>query len=148
MAHSFTSLHFHIVYGTKNHAPMLTEGFVDRVYSYVIGLVQRRQCAVVAIGGTADHVHILLRMDQSRAVADVMREIKSVPSRWVRETFPEQRDFAWQEGYGAFAVSTPGLPRVKAYIAGQAEHHREVSFREEFLSFLDRHGIEYDVRYV
>lgn len=148
MPHSFTSLHYHIVFGTRDHLPVLADYFAERLYGYIIGIIRTRGGVVVSIGGVADHLHILARLDQNSALADVMRELKSVSSRWARETFVDQSAFAWQEGYGAFTVSTAGVPRVKAYIDRQVEHHRQVTFREELVEFLQCHGIEYDDRYV
>ena len=95
-----------------------------------------------------DHVHLLVSLDRQVAIADALRIIKANSSRWVHETFPTLSGFAWQAGYGAFAVSYSHLDRVKAYLPRQAQHHRRMTFQEEFLAFLQRHGISYDERYL
>ena len=100
------------------------------------------------VGGVTDHVHLLVGLNKELAIAETLRTVKAGSSRWVHDTFAEQRSFAWQAGYGAFSVSYSHLGRVKAYIAGQAEHHRKRTFQEEFVLFLRRHGVEYDERYL
>ena len=95
-----------------------------------------------------DHVHLLVSLDRQVSIADALRIIKANSSRWVPETFPTLSGFAWQAGYGAFAVSYSHIDRVKAYLSRQAQHHRRMTFQEEFLAFLQRHGISYDERYL
>jgi REP element-mobilizing transposase RayT len=95
-----------------------------------------------------DHVHLLASISKEIAVAEALRLIKANSSKWVHETFPNNRHFAWQAGYGAFAVSYSNLHRVKQYLARQAQHHRKRSFQEEFTEFLQRHHIEYEERYL
>jgi REP element-mobilizing transposase RayT len=95
-----------------------------------------------------DHVHLLVLLSKEIALAGVLREIKSASSKWIRDTFTKQRGFAWQAGYGAFAVSHSNLPEVISYIANQPQHHRERSYQEEFIALLERHEIEYDERYL
>ncbi|MGA7885331.1 MAG: transposase, partial [Acidobacteriaceae bacterium] len=108
-------------------------------------LAHSRDIHVLAAGGTANHLHLLLLLPQSVTLAEAMRELKANSSRWLRET---DRAFAWQEGYGAFSVSVSQKPRVMAYIAGQEEHHRKRSFEEEFTALLKTSGIAYDPRFV
>ena len=95
-----------------------------------------------------DHVHLLVSLDKQISMAETMRIVKANSSRWVHETFPALSGFAWQAGYGAFAVSYSHLERVKNYLERQAEHHRKVTFQEEFIAFLKRHEIDYDERYL
>jgi len=102
----------------------------------------------LAIGGTADHLHALLSLPGMMSFAKAVQLIKGGSSKWVHDTFPEQRNFQWQEGYGAFSVSASQVPRTIAYINNQKEHHRKKTFKEEFLELLEKHGIEYDSRYV
>jgi REP element-mobilizing transposase RayT len=103
---------------------------------------------LVAAGRMPDHVHLLVSLCRQISIADTLRIVKSSSSRWVHETFPPLSGFTWQAGYGAFAVSYSHLDRVKEYLSRQAEHHRRISFQEEFIAFLQRHGIEYDERYL
>jgi len=102
----------------------------------------------LAVGGTRDHVHILLSLPGTVSIAKALQLIKGGSSKWVHDTFPSCRRFAWQEGYGAFSIGISQVRQTAAYINAQHEHHRMRSFQEEFLAFLKKHGIEYDERYV
>jgi REP element-mobilizing transposase RayT len=102
----------------------------------------------LAINGPTDHVHLLVKLPATQSVADVSRVLKTNSSRWVHDTCPERWVFAWQTGYGAFSVSQSNIPDVLAYIARQEEHHRRMTFQEEFIAFSKRHEIEYDARYI
>ena len=119
-----------------------------RLYEYLGGILRGEGGCLVAAGGTADHVHLLCRLDKQTSVAGAVRTIKANSSRWIHQTFPLLRRFAWQVGYGAFAVSYSQLDSVKRYIDGQAEHHRTISFQDEFIAFLRRHDIAFDERYL
>lgn len=103
---------------------------------------------LLACGGMPDHVHLLTRLPQTKAVADVLRVVKTNSSKWMGETFPDVYCPGWQTGYGGFTVSTSGLGEVKAYIANQEEHHRTRTFQAEFRAMLVKHGIEFDERYL
>jgi putative transposase len=98
----------------------------------------------LAIGGAADHVHVLLSLPATISVAKAMQLLKGNSSRWIRETIPKMRSFAWQEGYGAFSVGVSGVDATVTYIRNQAEHHRTRSFREEFVAMLKKHGFAYE----
>ncbi len=144
MSHTFTQLTCHAVFATKGRREMIKDRLRPRLYPYIIAAINNQLGHAREIGGTANHLHILLDLHQSVAVADAIRVIKSVSSGWVHDAFPDLRDFAWQEGYGAFSVSASVAARVKAYIQGQEEHHRRRSFEEEFVALLKKHGIAYD----
>jgi REP element-mobilizing transposase RayT len=145
---SFACLHHHLIFSTKTRAPLITEDLQVRLYPYVGGILRENGSCLVAAGGMPDHVHSLVDLSRELSVSVALRLIKSNSSKWIHETFPEHKDFAWQTGYGAFAVSYSNLDKVKSYLASQAEHHRKTSFKEEFLGFLKRHKIEYDERYL
>jgi REP element-mobilizing transposase RayT len=148
MPQSFVSLNYHVIFSTKGREPLLDDGLRGRLFEYVHGILRGEGSRLLVAGGMPDHVHWLVSVHQTMAVADTVRSIKSCSSKWIHETFPRHRAFAWQAGYAAFSVSHSNLPKVEAYIRGQAEHHRSRTFREEFLAFLERHGIEYDERYL
>jgi len=148
MPQSFACLHHHLIFATKNRAPLITEGIQPRLFDYIGGILRAQGCALGAAGGMPDHVHLLVSLDKQVLIAQTLRIVKANSSRWVHETFPGLSGFAWQVGYGAFAVSYSHLGRVKAYLSRQAEHHRRVTFQEEFIAFLQRHEIEYDERYL
>ena len=102
----------------------------------------------LAVGGADDHVHVLLSLPSTTSIAKAAQEIKALSSKWVHETFPEHKDFAWQQGYGAFSIGVSQIKKTIRYIDTQAEHHRKKTFQEEFVSFLKAHGIDYDERYI
>jgi len=102
---------------------------------------------VKTIGGTTDHIHLLISLPQTMPVAKTVQILKGVSSKWLRETFRDPQ-FSWQEGYGAFSVSISSLEKTVHYIETQEQHHRKISFKEEFLAFLKKHGISWDERYI
>jgi REP element-mobilizing transposase RayT len=148
MPQSLVSLHAHVIFSTKRREPMIDPDLAPRLYGYVGGIVRQTGSALVAVGGVADHVHLLVSLGRETCIAGLVREVKSNSSRWVHETFPDRAAFAWQAGYGGFAVSVSQLDRVRAYIAGQEEHHKKLSFQDEFRAFLRRHKMAWDERYV
>jgi REP element-mobilizing transposase RayT len=148
MPQSFAALHYHVIFSTKNRAPAITPDLQPRLYAYVGGILRQNQSVLLAAGGMPDHVHLLVGLSKELTVSEALRLIKANSSKWVHETFPEQRSFAWQAGYRTFTVSCSNLESVKAYLANQAEHHRVRTFQEEFVAFLKRHGLAYDERYL
>ncbi|MBI1335143.1 MAG: IS200/IS605 family transposase [Armatimonadetes bacterium] len=141
MPSTYASLHVHVVYSTKGRHPSFHPDVIDEVHRYLGGTVNGLGAQSVIVGGVADHVHLLFGMRTTQSVSDLVREVKKASSHWMRE---RQRDFAWQEGYGAFSVSPERLGGVKKYIENQAEHHQKKSFREEFIELLRYAGIEFD----
>ncbi len=119
-----------------------------RLFAYVGGILRSEGCVLAAAGGMPDHIHFLVSLDKQKSISEIVRIIKANSSKWVHETFPEFSRFAWQVGYGAFSVSFSHIDRVKEYLSRQAEHHRTQTFQEEYLAFLQRHGMEYDERYL
>lgn len=105
-------------------------------------------CPVICVGGTEDHVHILFMLDKNTALADVVEQLKRASSKWMKTQSPENRYFAWQEGYAAFSVSQSKMETVKRYIQGQAEHHKKVPFLDELKQFLEAYNTAYDERYL
>ena len=146
MPSSYTCLHYHLVWSTKDRRPIITPVVRDRLYSFIGGIIRNNGGILLSAGGVPDHVHHCCSLDKKLALSDVLRDIKSNSSGWVRETF--NVDFAWQTGYAAFSVSHSGLAAIRRYIAGQEEHHRKMSFKEELLALLKKHEVEYDERYV
>ena len=148
MGQSFTCLRYHLIFGTKDRKPWIDIELRQRLYDYVGGIVRAEKGVLLAAGGTTDHVHLLVSAGQQTSVADLMRVVKTNSSKWVHETFPAKAGFAWQAGYAAFTVSQSNTDPVRRYLAGQEEHHRHVTFEEEFVAFLDRYGVEYDARFL
>ena len=148
MPQSFGALYFHLVFSTKNRLPLITPQIQPRLFEYVGGILAQRKSVLLAAGGIADHVHLLVSLSREACIADTLRDIKSISSGWVHDEFPRSSDFAWQSGYAAFSVSHSNLDSVRAYLASQAQHHRGKTFKEEYLEFLKRHDMQYDERYV
>jgi REP element-mobilizing transposase RayT len=148
MPHSYTQLLYHIVYSTKERRPQLTPAITDRLYPYLGGAVRDEGGTALAIGGVADHMHILTRLRQDKSLSAVVGAIKANASGWIHREFADANTFAWQEGFAAFTVSKSQSPKVSDYIANQGEHHRRRSYQEELIALLDAHEIEYDPRYL
>jgi REP element-mobilizing transposase RayT len=147
MPQSYSSLHVHVVFSTKDRRPWINARLVELLYPYLGGIARELGCPAVAIGGMPDHVHLLIDLARERAMAAVVRNLKAGSSKWIHQEAGE-RGFAWQAGYGAFAVSRSHVDDVKRYIMSQPEHHRTRTFQEEFRALLERHGIEVDERYL
>jgi len=148
MANTYTSINIHYVFSTKNRAPIIIGDLRERLWAFMGGIARENQMKALCVGGVEDHVHLLVSMPTTLSIAKGIQLIKGGASAWVHETFAEMRNFAWQEGYGAFSVSISHLTDTIAYIKNQEEHHRHKSFQEEYLSFLKRHEIDYDEKYL
>ena len=148
MATTYTNLLFHIVYSTKYRRSLITSAEQQRLYEYIGGIIRDQQGIVLEIGGMPDHIHILAKLSPTLAISDVLRVTKANSSKWFNETFTSTTPFAWQRGFGAFSVSASNIGRVREYIGNQAEHHRTLSFKDEFRQLLIRHGIAFDEKYL
>ncbi len=148
MANTYTSLHYHIVFSTKNRIPYIKPEIEQRVWEYLGGVVRHHKMTALQVGGVDDHIHALIMAPPTIAPSQIAQYLKGESSKWIHETFPTLRAFAWQEGYGAFTVSRSGLEAVVSYIQRQRAHHQQKDFQAEYLDFLQRHGVEYDERYV
>jgi len=147
MPSTYLSLHYHLVFGTKDRAPLIEASWRNRLHEYLGGTVEGLKGFPEGVGGMADHVHPLVGLKATHCLADFMRELKKASSAWVHEEIGMQR-FAWQEGYAAFTVSPSARSEVQSYIARQEVHHRNRTFREELVEFLEKAGVDYDSRYL
>jgi putative transposase len=147
MSSTHLSLHYHIVFGTKNHEPVIQPSWRRALHAYLGGIIRTAGGSAESIGGVSDHVHLLIGLRATHRLADVLRELKAVSSGWVHDEIG-MREFAWQEGYGAFTVSASQREAVRHYIEQQAGHHRTCTFREEYLELLRRSGVKFDEPYV
>jgi putative transposase len=145
--HSFNSCLMHCVFATHNRLPVLTPEIRERLWPYLGGIARENDMKALAIGGVADHVHLLLSLPATLSVSKAMQLLKGNSSKWLRATFPElrQKDFGWQEGFGSFSIGISGVADTIHYIQTQEEHHRKKSFREELENFLKKHGCDYIV---
>ena len=148
MANTFTSLHYHVVFSTKNRQPWILPDIEQRVWAYLGGLARDNDMKPIRFGGIENHVHLLFGIPPAIAVSKAVQLLKGASSKWMKENFPGTTNFGWQDGYAAFTVSKSQLPEIEAYIQNQREHHRLKSFEEEYRAFLDKHGITYDERYL
>lgn len=142
MARTYTKLVYHIVFSTKERLPLITEEIRDRLYEYLGGVIRGERGSLLEVGGVADHVHLLARLGASMAVSEMVQRIKGSSSHWLNQR-PESW-FAWQTGYGAFTVSESQITTVRRYIQRQEEHHNGLSFKDELISLLRKHGIDFD----
>ncbi|MBO0697675.1 MAG: IS200/IS605 family transposase [Zavarzinella sp.] len=149
MSQSLAQVYLHIVFSTKDRHPFLQDPSTrDEAHKYLGGTCNKLHCPVLRVGGVADHVHILCRLGRTISVADLVKELKRDSSQWLKTKGPDQAAFYWQNGYGAFSVSPSLVEVVRDYIARQEEHHRTMSFQDEFRHLLRKHGLEWDERYV
>ena len=143
MSSTYLSLHYHLVFGTKNREAIILPAWRARLHDYLGGTIRGLGAFPQGVGGVGDHVHLLVGLKATHCLADVMRELKKASSVWVHEQVGMPA-FAWQEGYAAFTVSATSREAVKHYIANQEEHHRVKSFRGELVEMLNNAGVEYD----
>jgi|ERR1041384_6212666 len=141
MAHSYTNLTFHIVYGTRERRPLIDEEFRPRLYEYLGGTIRGLKGISLEIGGVEDHLHILVKLPPTIAVSDFLEKLKANTSKWSKSV---RRGFSWQDGYAAFTVSESQVERVRRYLQNQREHHARSSFRDELISLLEAHGVNHD----
>lgn len=147
MASTYLSLHYHIVFGTKNREPTIDPAWRLRLHEYLGGTLRGLGGFPEGIGGVADHVHLLVSLKATHTLADVLRELKKASSVWVHETLHENT-FAWQEDYAAFTVSASALDKVKHYIANQEKHHQVKTFHEELIEMLEKAHVDYNPDYL
>jgi len=148
MPHSSVSNLVHYIFSTKERFPFIDQELESRLWPYMGGIARENGMKALAIGGTHDHVHTLLSLPATLSVAKAIQLIKGGSSKWVHDRLPKYRKFEWQDGYGAFSVSASQMKQVITYIDGQKEHHRKKTFEEEFVEFLDKHGVHNDPLYV
>ena len=146
MGSTFSCLRAHIVFSTKERRPFIASSWRSQLHAYLGGTVRGLEGVAEAVGGVADHVHLLVSYRPTLTISDFMRELKKATSVWASEN--HEPLFGWQDGYAVFSVSASQKDRVVAYIANQEEHHRQRMFREELESLLRRHGIEYKPEYL
>jgi len=147
MAHTFPNLLTHVIFSTKDRQALISRDLKPDLPVCMGGIVRELQGKCVAANSMPDHVHLLLWLPPSMALAEALRTVKTNSSLWVHQK-SGRRGFAWQTGYGAFSVSQSNAASVVKYIREQEKHHRRVTFQEEFVSFLDKNGVRYDERYI
>jgi REP element-mobilizing transposase RayT len=144
LAHTFSRNHIHLVFSTKDRRNSIAKEWQPRLWAYLSGICKNHEMIALSIGGTENHVHILLHLPPKLALAKAVLLLKANSSKWMAE---REKDFSWQEGYGAFSVSSSNLDQVGRYIQNQEMHHRKTSFEDEFRALLRKHGVKYDPKY-
>ncbi len=146
---SLAKILVHTVFSTKDRRPFLRDKPLrDELHRYVGGILTNLECQPIIVGGVEDHVHLLCALSRTCDAAAMVKEVKRGSSLWLKTKSPDLADFAWQNGYGIFSIGFSQIESVREYIAGQEEHHRKVSFQDEFRQLLRRYEIEFDERYV
>lgn len=149
MAQSLSRIWIHLIFSTKNRFPFLSDKKVrTNMHAYLAKMLREQDCETLIVNGVEDHVHALFSLSRTHSISSVVKEIKRTSSRWVKEFSRELQKFHWQLGYGAFSVSQSNLEEVIRYIENQEEHHKKVTFKDEYRAFLKAYGVEYDERYV
>jgi len=149
MPQSLAKILVHLVFSTKDRRPLLRDRMLrEEMHRYLGGILANLDCQPIIVGGVEDHVHLLCALSRTCEAAELMKEVKRGSSLWVKAKSHDLQEFAWQNGYGVFSIGFSQMESVRGYIAGQEEHHRKVSFQDEFRQLLRRYKIEFDERYV
>ncbi|CAN5234956.1 IS200/IS605 family transposase [soil metagenome] len=148
MAQTLVKNYLHIIFSTKNRQPLIDASIEKELHYYLAGLCTELECYPIKIDGYDDHVHIVCSLSKKIALMTFMEKIKSHSSKWIKTKSESYENFYWQGGYGAFSVREADLPRLIAYLNNQHEHHKKVTFKEEYISFLKDYRVDYDERYL
>lgn len=148
MANTYTQIHIHVVFAVQNRVSCIGKTWQDRLYKYIIAIIQKRGHKVLAIGGMPDHIHILFGFRPTQALSVLMQEIKRDSSEWINKEKLVMGRFSWQEGYGAFSYSKSQLPAVCNYIESQEKHHKKRTFKEEYIDMLQKFDVDYNEQYI
>jgi REP element-mobilizing transposase RayT len=148
MPQSLSSVLIHLVFSTKNREPFITPPVEGELHPYMATIFREHDSPSLIIDGTTDHVHALFARGRTITIADLIEEVKTGSSKWLKTKGREFRNFHWQRGYGAFSIGQSNVTELKRYIRNQKQHHRRVTFEDEYREFLKRYEIEFDKRYV
>jgi len=148
MANTFTQVYIQIVFSVKGRQSLIQKSWREELYKYICGIVNGKEQKVYAIGGVADHIHILVSIKPNIAISDLVRDIKANSSKWINEKGYVIGKFQWQEGFGAFSYAQSQLDNVIAYINNQEQHHQKKTFKEEYIGLLQKFNVSYDDQYL
>ena len=148
MPNTYTQIYVHVVFAVRGRRSLIAKEHREELFKYVTGITKRRKQKLLAINGMADHIHMLIRLDPTVVLSDLVRDIKAGSSGFINTNHWVPGTFSWQSGFGAFSHSNSEVDRVMAYIQGQEQHHKRRSFRDEYVRTLERFGVEYDKRYI
>ena len=148
MANTYSQIHLHFVFAPKYRSVLIQPAWENELYKYISGTTEANKHKLLAINGMHDHVHLLVGFRPAQSISDFMQDVKSGSSKWINDQKLLQPRFEWQAGYGVFSYSKSQVPEVIRYIAKQKEHHRKVSFREEYKLFLQKFEVEFEEKYI
>jgi len=149
MAQSLAHLWTHLIFSTKHRYPFLADKILRaEMHAYLAQMFRNQDCETLIVGGVEDHTHSLFALSRTHAIANVVKEAKRTSSGWIKQAWPKLAKFHWQFGYAAFSVSQSNLVDVIRYIENQEDHHKRVTFQDEYRAFLKAYDVEYDERYV
>ena len=148
MANTYTQIHIHTVFAVQSRKCLIKREWKDELYKYVTGIIHNYGHKVLQINGMPDHVHVLFGLRPTQSLSDLIQQVKQDSSAWINRKGFLSDKFSWQAGYGAFSYSKSQLPGVIRYIKNQEEHHRKITFTEEYVELLENFGIDYDQRYI
>jgi REP element-mobilizing transposase RayT len=141
-------MYIQIVFAVKRRQNLIQKNWKDELHKYICGIINGKEQKVYAIGGVSDHIHILVSIKPNIAISDLVRDIKANSSKWINENEFVRGKFQWQEGFGAFSYAQSQLDNVIAYINNQEQHHQKKTFKDEYLTLLQKFDIEYDEKYL
>jgi len=148
MAQTLVSLLIHTVFSTKNREPMITSEVEPELYAYLGGTLKNLDSRCLAVGGTENHIHLLVSQSKKITLSHVMEEVKKSSSKWIKTKGSAFQSFGWQDGYGAFTIGESQIDALKPYISGQKERHKKLTFQQELVALLRKYRVEYDERYI
>ena len=148
MSNTYTQIHIHLIFAVQNRESQIKKEWKDRLYQYIISIIQGEGHKVLSINGMPDHIHILFGFRPNQALSDLVKKVKANSSRWINSNHLSMGRFNWQEGYAAFSYSKSQISNVITYIENQEQHHQKTSFLDEFKIFLEKFEIAYDHRYI
>lgn len=148
MTHTYSKALFHLIWSTKKRRAFIDESLKYILYEYIKGIIKEKKCIPIMINGMPDHVHILTQIPLTVTIPSLVQQIKVSSAKWISREFPNQKEFSWQEGLGAYSVGYSNVEAVKAYLSNQEHHHKNMTFEEEYLNFLKMQNISYDERFI
>ena len=148
MANTFTQIYLQFIFAVENRISLIMPEWKDELYKYITGIVQNNKHKLIAINGTANHIHVFVGYKPHQLIPDLLQDIKGDSSKWINDKRLVYGKFQWQQGYGAFSYSHSHIDRVVKYIKNQETHHKQKSFKEEYMEFLEKFDIPYNEKYI
>jgi REP element-mobilizing transposase RayT len=148
MANTYSQIYIHLVFAVKNRESLIQSDWEEELFKYITGLVQNKGQKMLAISGIPNHIHIFIGMKPDCRISDLVREIKKSSNAFIKQNKFPKYAFSWQKGFGAFSYADSQVDTVVKYVLNQKEHHRKITFQEEYLRFLEKFKVEYDLKYL